>query len=237
MNELLRLHEVTAGYTDTVVLEQVSLAVRHGEAISVLGRNGVGKSTLLATIMGLTDLWCGKVEFDQREITRVAVHDRPAIGLGYVPQEREIFTSLTVDENLIVARRPGVWTNSRVYDLFPRLAERRRNKGNELSGGEQQMLAIGRALVGNPKLLLLDEPLEGLAPILIENLAVALARLRKDSAIAMILVEQQVQLALEITDRAFVLDKGQVVWTADSSVLAKDLERLDVLIGLQGTRD
>jgi branched-chain amino acid transport system ATP-binding protein len=154
-----------------------------------------------------------------------------------VPQEREIFTSLTVDENLIVARRPGVWTNSRVYDLFPRLAERRRNKGNELSGGEQQMLAIGRALVGNPKLLLLDEPLEGLAPILIENLAVALARLRKDSAIAMILVEQQVQLALEITDRAFVLDKGQVVWTADSSVLAKDLERLDVLIGLQGTRD
>lgn len=237
MNELLRLHEVTAGYTDTVVLEQVSLAVRHGEAISVLGRNGVGKSTLLATIMGLTDLWSGKVEFDQREITRVAVHDRPAIGLGYVPQEREIFTSLTVDENLIVARRPGVWTNSRVYDLFPRLAERRRNKGNELSGGEQQMLAIGRALVGNPKLLLLDEPLEGLAPILIENLAVALARLRKDSAIAMILVEQQVQLALEITDRAFVLDKGQVVWTADSSVLAKDLERLDVLIGLQGTRD
>jgi branched-chain amino acid transport system ATP-binding protein len=237
MNELLRLHEVTAGYTDTVVLEQVSLAVRHGEAISVLGRNGVGKSTLLATIMGLTDLWSGKVEFDQREITRVAVHDRPAIGLGYVPQEREIFTSLTVDENLIVARRPGVWTNLRVYDLFPRLAERRRNKGNELSGGEQQMLAIGRALVGNPKLLLLDEPLEGLAPILIENLAVALARLRKDSAIAMILVEQQVQLALEITDRAFVLDKGQVVWTADSSVLAKDLERLDVLIGLQGTRD
>jgi branched-chain amino acid transport system ATP-binding protein len=237
MNELLRLHEVTAGYTDTVVLEQVSLAVRHGEAISVLGRNGVGKSTLLATIMGLTDLWSGKVEFDQREITKVAVHDRPAIGLGYVPQERDIFASLTVDENLIVARRPGEWTNSRVYDLFPRLAERRRNKGNELSGGEQQMLAIGRALVGNPKLLLLDEPLEGLAPILIENLAVALARLRKDSAIAMILVEQQVQLALEITDRAFVLDKGQVVWTADSSVLAKDLERLDVLIGLQGTGD
>jgi branched-chain amino acid transport system ATP-binding protein len=237
MNELLRLHEVTAGYTDTVVLEQVSLAVRHGEAISVLGRNGVGKSTLLATVMGLTDLRSGKVEFDQREITRVAVHDRPAIGLGYVPQEREIFASLTVDENLIVARRPGEWTNSRVYDLFPRLAERRHNKGNELSGGEQQMLAIGRALVGNPKLLLLDEPLEGLAPILIENLAVALARLRKDSAIAMILVEQQVQLALEITDRAFVLDKGQVVWTADSSVLAKDLERLDVLIGLQGTRD
>ena len=237
MNELLRLHEVTAGYADTVVLEQVSLAVRQDEAISILGRNGVGKSTLLATIMGLTDLRSGRVEFDQREITRLPVHDRPAIGLGYVPQEREIFSSLTVDENLTVARRPGEWTRTRVYELFPRLAERRRNKGNQLSGREQQMLAIGRALIGNPKLLLLDEPLEGLAPILIESLADALARLRNDSGIAMVLVEQQVRLALEITDRAIVLDRGQVVWTAESSALAKDRERLDVLIGLQESRD
>ena len=154
-----------------------------------------------------------------------------------MPQEREIFSSLTVDENLTVARRPGEWTRTRVYELFPRLAERRRNKGNQLSGGEQQMLAIGRALIGNPKLLLLDEPLEGLAPILIESLADALARLRNDSGIAMLLVEQQVKLALEITDRAIVLDRGQVVWTAESSALAKDRERLDVLIGLQESKD
>lgn len=233
MSELLRLHEVTAGYSDTVVLEQVSLAVRQDEALAVLGRNGVGKSTLLATIMGLTDLRTGQIEFDQRDITTVAIHDRHAIGIGYVPQEREIFPSLTVDENFLVAKRPGEWTSSRVYQLFPRLAERRRNKGNELSGGEQQMLAIGRALVGNPKLLLLDEPLEGLAPVLIENLAVALTQLHRESAMAMILVEQQIQLALEITDRAMVLDKGQVVWAAESAVLANNRERLDVLIGLQ----
>jgi branched-chain amino acid transport system ATP-binding protein len=232
MNDLLHLDEVTAGYADTVVLEQVSLAVRQDEAIAVLGRNGVGKSTLLATIMGLTDLRLGRVEFDRRDITSLAVHDRHAIGLGYVPQEREIFVSLTVEENLLVAKRPGEWTNTRVFDLFPRLAERRRHKGNELSGGEQQMLAIGRALIGNPKLLLLDEPLEGLAPILIENLAASLTRLRKESAVAMVLVEQQIELALEITDRAVVLDKGQIVWAGDSSSLAQDRERLDVLIGL-----
>jgi branched-chain amino acid transport system ATP-binding protein len=233
MNELLVLSEVTAGYSNTVVLERVSLNVCRNEAVAVLGRNGVGKSTLLATIMGLTDLRAGSIELEHRSITELAVHERPGIGLGYVPQEREIFSSLTVDENLIVAQRPGEWTSSRVYELFPRLAERRRNRGNELSGGEQQMLAIGRALVTNPKLLLLDEPLEGLAPIVIETLASSLLQLRRTSGIAMVLVEQQIELALEITERAIVLDRGQVVWMSDSAALIRDRERLDTLIGLQ----
>jgi branched-chain amino acid transport system ATP-binding protein len=233
MTELLAMERVTAGYADTTVLEQVSLAVKANEAVAILGRNGVGKTTLLATIMGLTDLRSGRVTFAGRDLSRLAVHDRPALGIGYVPQEREIFPSLTVEENLLVARRPGPWTQERVYALFPRLAERRRNMGNQLSGGEQQMLAIGRALVGNPRLLLLDEPLEGLAPILIDSLMEALMRLRQQGDMAMVLVEQQVQLALEITDAAVVIDRGQIVWQDRSGVLAQDRARLDVLIGLQ----
>ncbi|MFL6795867.1 MAG: ABC transporter ATP-binding protein [Xanthobacteraceae bacterium] len=233
MDELLVLSEVTAGYADTVVLEQVSLSVGWNTALAILGRNGVGKSTLLATIMGLTDLRSGSIELEDRSLTRLAVHERPRAGIGYVPQEREIFTSLTVAENLMVAQQPGDWNSSRIYELFPRLAERRRHKGNELSGGEQQMLAIGRALVTNPNLLLLDEPLEGLAPIIIDTLAQSLLDLRRTSGMAMILVEQQTELALEITDHAIVLDRGQVVWRSDSAALRSDRERLDRLIGLK----
>ncbi len=233
MADLVRLDEVTAGYRDTVVLERVSLAVGANEAWALLGRNGVGKTTLLMTIMGLTTMRAGSIEFGGRDITALDTHRRVQAGIGYVPQEREIFPSLTVEENLRVAIRSGEWTRERVYDLFPRLAERRRNYGNQLSGGEQQMLAVGRALVGNPKLLMLDEPFEGLAPVIIDTLVAALTRLRRESHIATILVEQQVEIALEMTEHALVLDKGQTVWRGRSADLAADRDNLATLVGLQ----
>jgi branched-chain amino acid transport system ATP-binding protein len=233
MADLLRLDDVTAGYRDTVVLERVSVAIGANEAWALLGRNGVGKTTLLMTVMGLTNLNSGAVVFDGRDIAALDTHRRVQAGIGYVPQEREIFPSLTVDENLRVARRAGEWTRERVYDLFPRLAERRRNYGNQLSGGEQQMLAVGRALVGNPRLLLLDEPFEGLAPVIIDTLAAALTRLRSESNIATVLVEQQVEIALEMTENVLVLDKGQIVWQGESLSLAADRDRLASLVGLQ----
>jgi branched-chain amino acid transport system ATP-binding protein len=233
MPDLLRFDDVTAGYRDTVVLERVSAKIGANEAWAVLGRNGVGKTTLLMTTMGLTTLRAGTIHFENRDITAVDTHQRVRAGIGYVPQEREIFPSLTVEENLRVARRPGEWTIERVYDLFPRLAERHRNYGNQLSGGEQQMLAVGRALIGNPKLLLLDEPFEGLAPVIIDTLVDALIRLRRESAIATVLVEQQVEIALEMTESALVLDKGQVVWQGSSASLAADRDQLASLVGLQ----
>jgi len=233
MPELLRLDKVTAGYRDTVVLEGVSLAVGANEAWAVLGRNGVGKTTLLMTIMGLTALRSGSLVFDGRDLAVLATHERAQAGIGYVPQEREIFPSLTVDENLRVAMRPGEWTRDRVYDLFPSLAERRGNYGNQLSGGEQQMLAVGRALLGNPRLLMLDEPFEGLAPVIIDALVAALIRLRRESAIATVLVEQQVEIALGMSEEALVLDKGQVVWRGTSAAHAGDPATLASQVGLQ----
>jgi branched-chain amino acid transport system ATP-binding protein len=233
MPELLRIEEVTAGYRDTVVLEGVSLAIGFEGSLALLGRNGVGKTTLLLTVMGLTELRAGRIEFCGEDLTRTDTHRRAQQGLGLVPQEREIFASLTVEENLRVARRAGEWTIERVYDLFPRLAERRRHYGNQLSGGEQQMLAVGRALIGNPHLLMLDEPFEGLAPVVIDSLAEALVRLRRESRVATLLVEQHVDIALELTDTAIVLDKGQVVWHGESVALATDSERLATLVGLQ----
>ncbi len=233
MADLLALDNVTAGYRDTVVLEAVSMAIGTKECWAVLGRNGVGKSTLLMTVMGLTALRSGSIKFAGEEITGLATHRRARAGIGYVPQEREIFPSLTVDENLRVATTLGEWTRERVYDLFPRLAERKRNYGNQLSGGEQQMLAVGRALVGNPKILLLDEPFEGLAPVIIDTIVAALARLRRESTIAIVLVEQLVDVTLEMTEQTLVLDKGQIVWRGESRALAADRERLASLVGLQ----
>jgi branched-chain amino acid transport system ATP-binding protein len=234
MTELLRIEGLTAGYEDgTVVIENVTLGLGEGSTLALLGRNGVGKTTLLASIMGLTKIAAGGVSLQGRDITRRETHTRPFDGIGYVPQEREIFPSLTVEENLAVARaRKGAWTQAAVYELFPRLAERRRNYGNQLSGGEQQMLAVGRALISNPVLLLLDEPFEGLAPVIIEQLAAAFDRIRNETGIATILVEHHAEIALSLAEQAIVLDRGQIVWSGDSAKLLSDRAMLASLIGI-----
>ena len=232
MAEVLRLEGLTAGYDDTVVIEDVSLSVEEHAGLALLGRNGVGKTTLLITIMGLTKIKSGRVIFAGTDLGSVEIHQRAAIGLGFVPQEREIFPSLSVHENLVVAARSGHWTVDRAYDLFPRLAQRRRNYGNQLSGGEQQMLAIARALVGNPKLILLDEPFEGLAPVLVDGLIEALRRIRGEGGMAMVLVEQHAQLVLELMPQAIILDRGQVRWRGDSKALMADQQQLAAMMGL-----
>ena len=230
----LVLEEVSAGYGETVVLEGISLAVSPGQTLAVLGRNGVGKTTLLATVMGHTRLHRGGIRFAGGEIATLAPYRRARLGIGFVPQEREIFPSLTVEENLTVAERPGPWTLRRVYDFFPSLAERRRNHGNQLSGGEQQMLAIGRALMGNPTLLLMDEPLEGLAPVIVDTLLVGLDRLKREDELALLLVEQHARLALELAQIAIVLDRGAIVFTGTSRELLDAPERLNDMMGVGG---
>ncbi|HEX3402082.1 MAG TPA: ABC transporter ATP-binding protein [Acetobacteraceae bacterium] len=235
MSDCLALHDVSAGYGETVVLERLSLAVAEDGTLSVLGRNGVGKTTLLASVLGHTALHAGRIAFRGQSIERLRPFQRARLGIGYVPQEREIFPSLTVDENLAVAARTGPrWTRERVYDLFPSLAARRGNMGNQLSGGEQQMLAIGRALMGNPSLLLLDEPLEGLAPVIVDSLLAALHRLRQEGGLTIVLVEQHARLALEFSSRAVVLDRGRLVYQGDSQTLLDDAQRLAELIGVAG---
>src|SRR5215510_8849901 len=203
----LVLEGVSAGYGETTVIERISLDVAPGRTLAVLGRNGVGKTTLLSTIMGHTRLRGGNIRFAGKEITTLPPYRRARLGIGFVPQEREIFPSLTVEENLLVAERPGQWSLARVYDFFPSLAERRRNHGNQLSGGEQQMLAIGRALMGNPELLLMDEPLEGLAPLLVREVGRVVADL-KARGLSILLVEQNIPLALRVTDHVHVLSRA-----------------------------
>ncbi|HXZ01959.1 MAG TPA: ABC transporter ATP-binding protein [Stellaceae bacterium] len=227
------LDGVRAGYGETVVLEGVSLELPAKGTLAVLGRNGVGKTTLLATIMGHTTLHGGAIRLDGREIGKLPPHRRSRLGLGWVPQEREIFRSLTVEENLAVAERAGRWTAARVYDLFPSLAERRRHHGNELSGGEQQMLSIGRALMGNPSALLMDEPLEGLAPVIVDIVLKSVERLKHEDDLAILLVEQHARLALAATERALVLDRGKIVHLGASRDLLGAPERLAVLMGVE----
>ncbi len=230
---LLALEDVRAGYGDAVVLDGISFEVAEQGSLALLGRNGVGKSTLLLTIMGYTQLGRGAIIWRGRDITREAPHRRALDGLGWVAQEREIFPSLSVEENLTVASRPGRWSLKTVYDLFPRLNERRDSRGNHLSGGEQQMLAIARALMTNPALLLLDEPLEGLAPIIVEELTGAIRRMIADEGTAFILIEQHAEVALSLTADAIVLERGSIVHRARSAELLKDHATLDRLVGLR----
>jgi branched-chain amino acid transport system ATP-binding protein len=228
----LVLAGVEAGYGETVVIEGVSLSVPAGGTLAVLGRNGVGKTTLLATIMGHTRLRAGRISFADLDISQLPAYRRSRLGIGFVPQEREVFRSLTVAENLSVAACPGAWTQARVYDLFPPLAERRSHSGNQLSGGEQQMLAIGRALMGNPSLLLMDEPLEGLAPVIVDSLLAALERLKRGGGLALVLIEQHARIALEFAPEAIVLDRGRIVFSGASRELLEAPERLDRLVGV-----
>ncbi len=219
MASALELRHVVAGYGETVVLEDVNLTLERGDCISVIGRNGVGKSTLLATVMGHTTLHKGEVMLGGQRLDRVPVFRRARSGLGFVPQEREIFPSLTVRENLEVAARPGHWTPARVFELFPNLAARLSNAGDQLSGGEQQMLSIARALLTNPSVLLMDEPTEGLAPVIVEALTAVLLRLRGESALSIVLVEQNSHVALAFSARTVVMDKGRIVYDGESAAL------------------
>jgi len=230
---LLSLSSVRAGYGDAVVLNDVAMEIADKGSLAVLGRNGVGKSTLLLTIMGFTRMTRGTIHWRGGDITRLAPYKRARAGIGWVAQEREIFPSLTVAENLTVTARPGHWNIERIYDLLPRLKERRGNKGNQLSGGEQQMLALARALMTNPSLLLLDEPFEGLAPIIVEELAAAIRKMLAEQGTAFILVEQHAEMALGLTENAIVLERGTVVHRAPSAELAKDDATLERLIGLK----
>ena len=227
MPELLRLEGVTAGYGESIVVEEASLAVNEGECVALLGRNGVGKTTLLSTIMGLTRFRRGAIRWRGADISRAASHVRARRGIGWVPQGRRLWPSLSVHENLTCVARPGAWTPEKAYALFPRLADRRRHGGAQLSGGEQQMLAIARALVTNPGLLLLDEPMEGLAPIVVSELAEVLRNLAREGSIAMLLVEQHADLALAWSSRAVVMERGRVVHEGPSADLAADRARLD----------
>lgn len=234
MADALAIEGLTAGYGEAIVLQNLSLHLRDGEALALLGRNGEGKTTLVNTIVGLTRRRAGTIMLGERDVTGLRADQRARAGIGWTPQERDIFKSLTVEENLTAVARSGPFDLARIYAMFPRLAERRRNMGNELSGGEQQMLAIGRALVLNPRVLLLDEPLEGLAPIIVEELLAALGAIRRESGLAIVLVEQSATKILALTDRALVLDRGTTAWTGDSADLLGDRERLASLLAVEG---
>ncbi len=232
MAELLAVNKLSSGYGEAVVLHDVTLTLAQGQTLALLGRNGTGKTTFMNTLAGATRHHAGTITLDGVALHKLPLHLRATAGIGWVPQERNIFKSLTVDENLTAVARPGPWTPQRVYEMFPRLAERQSNLGTQLSGGEQQMLAVGRALVLNPKLLLLDEPLEGLAPIIVQELLRAIRRITRDEGMSAIIVEQHPQAILAVSDVAAVLDRGTVVHTSTAKALQEQPELLDRLLGV-----
>jgi branched-chain amino acid transport system ATP-binding protein len=236
LSDLLVLQDLRAGYGEAIVTNGIDLRLGEGRSLAVLGRNGVGKTTLLNTIIGVTRHRGGTIALAGRDITRLRPEQRAEAGIGWVPQERNIFRSLTVEENMTAIARPGPWTVERVYGLFPRLKERRGNMGSQLSGGEQQMLAVGRALVLNPRLMLLDEPTEGLAPIIVEELLAALQRILREEGMAAIIVEQHAQKILGVTDDAVILERGTIVHRAGSATLRQDAATLERYLGVAGRR-
>ena len=232
MSELITLENVWAGYGEAIVLEGISLQLKAGDSLSLLGRNGMGKSTLLSTLMGAARFHKGSMRWQGRDLAAVKPHARAHLGLGWVPQERDIFPSLSVEENLSVVQTKGHWDLQKIYAMFPRLQERRANMGNQLSGGEQQMLAIGRALMLNPQLLLLDEPLEGLAPLIVQELLSIIQRLTEESGIAVILVEQHARQILPLTQQALVLERGKGVYLGPAQSLLMNSALLDSWLGV-----
>lgn len=230
---LLEFRDIRSGYGEAVVLDGVSFTLPANGSLAVLGRNGVGKTTLLLTAMGFVTLARGSIHLNGQDISKMPAHKRSLAGIGWVPQEREIFPSLTVEENLTVAGRPGRWDLDAIYNLFPRLKERRANMGNQLSGGEQQMVAIARTLMTNPAVLLLDEPLEGLAPIIVEELSAAIGRMSREEGIALVLVEQHAEVALSLTRDAIIIERGMIAHRAPSSELMNDPETLERYLGLK----
>jgi branched-chain amino acid transport system ATP-binding protein len=234
MPDLLCIEALRAGYGEAVVLPQMSLRLPEGQVLALLGRNGTGKTTLINSIVGVTRRFGGTISLGGLDITRMRPDQRARAGIGWVPQERNIFRSLTVEENMTAVAQPGPWNVAKVYEMFPRLEERRHNFGNQLSGGEQQMLAIGRALTLNPKVLLLDEPTEGLAPIIVEELLAALGTITRAGGICSIIVEQNAQKILGLADRAVILERGTIVHDAASAALKADPVVLERFLGVSG---
>ncbi|MEW6639779.1 MAG: ABC transporter ATP-binding protein [Pseudomonadota bacterium] len=234
MPELLSISDLRAGYGEAVVLPKMSLQLAEGQVLALLGRNGTGKTTLINSIVGVTRRFGGSIALAGSDVTRMRPDQRARAGIGWVPQERNIFRSLTVEENMTAVAIPGPWTVERIYDMFPRLKERRRNFGNQLSGGEQQMLAIGRALTLNPKVLLLDEPTEGLAPIIVDELLLALGKITRAGGICSIIVEQNARKILGLADRAVILERGAIVHDAPSAALKDDAATLEKFLGVSG---